>query len=79
LIFSSCFSINKTHVLIAGGYTGHYVLTDDFGRKITFGGKSLDRAWLFDGTYWEEVAPMATVRDRPACSLIQKEDGTIKV
>ncbi len=64
---------------MAGGYTGHYVLRDDFGRDITFGGKPLDRVWLFDGNYWEPAAKMSTVRDRPACSLVQAADGGIKV
>ena len=72
-------SINKTHVVMAGGYRGHYVLTDDFGRQITFGGRSLDRVWMFDGAYWEEMAPMDTVRDRPACSLFSGAEGRIKV
>ena len=64
---------------MAGGYRGHYVLTDDFGRQITFGGRSLDRVWMFDGAYWEEMAPMDTVRDRPACSLFSGAQGKIKV
>lgn len=66
-------------MILAGGYRGHYVISDDFGRQITFGGRSLDRVWMFDGAYWEEMAPMDTVRDRPACSLFSGAQGKIKV
>lgn len=34
---------------------------------------------MFDGYYWVELANMFEVRDRPACSLLNKEDGQIRI
>ena len=43
------------------------------------GGVTLNRAWLFDGYYWNEVSDMSQVRDRPACSLVNMPDGSVRV
>ena len=43
------------------------------------GGISLKRAWLFDGYYWNELPDMSQVRDRPACSLVNMPDGSVRV
>ena len=43
------------------------------------GGIALNRAWLYDGYYWNEVADMSIVRDRPACSLLNLPNGSIRV
>merc|ERR1711970_1599574 len=43
------------------------------------GGFAINRAWMFDGYYWVELANMFEVRDRPACSLLNKENGQIRI
>lgn len=37
------------------------------------GGVAVSRAWLFNGDYWQDTAPLSTVRDRPACSVVVKD------
>ena len=41
------------------------------------GGNFLDRAWIFNGESWKEIAPMSVVRDRPACSLVEMDDEEV--
>ena len=44
------------------------------------GGYALKTAWMYDGLYWERVANMGEVRDRPACSLVEDPDnGKVQV
>ena len=42
------------------------------------GGIQFARAWLYDGFQWNEIADMSEPRDRPACSLVQLEDGAVR-
>ena len=76
---SLCFfsSINSTHVLLAGGYASDYTFTNpDPPHDESFvAGRSLSKAWMYDGNYWEEVPDMSITRDRPACSLVQLPNG----
>jgi hypothetical protein len=41
------------------------------------GGIVLDQAWMYDGFVWINLPKMSTKRDRPACSLVQLEDGGV--
>jgi hypothetical protein len=43
------------------------------------GGIQFSRAWMFDGYQWNEIEDMAEPRDRPACSLVQLEDGAVRL
>ena len=38
---------------------------------------SFYRAWMFNGLDWERLEDMSTTRDRPLCSLVQHEDGSV--
>ena len=38
------------------------------------GGLVLDKAFMFNGLAWEELPSMSVRRDRPMCSLIQRDD-----
>lgn len=76
-------SINKTHVMVAGGYRGDYTWTNPNLPNDTDGvyvsGWALKKAWMYDGYTWDSLPDMATVRDRPACSLVQLPDGKIRI
>ena len=41
------------------------------------GGIQFERAWMYDGFQWDDIADMSEPRDRPACSLVQLEDGGV--
>ncbi len=41
------------------------------------GGTYFDRAWIFDGKDWRNIAPMSVARDQPACSLVEMDDGEV--
>jgi hypothetical protein len=41
------------------------------------GSLQFQRAWMFDGLYWEEIADMFETRDRAACSLFQLTEGEV--
>ena len=41
------------------------------------GGIYLKLAWIFNGESWEKIAPMTVVRDHPACSLVEMDDGEV--
>ena len=41
--------------------------------------RALDDAWMYDGYYWSDLPPMSTVRDRPACTLVQLQNGDINL
>ena len=41
------------------------------------GGIQFARAWIYDGFQWNEIEDMSEPRDRPACSLVQLEDGAV--
>ena len=40
-------------------------------------GVALNQAWMYNGLGWDELPPMSTTRDRPHCSLIQDEHGSV--
>ena len=43
------------YVFLAGGYTRPFEITEA-------GGSAINRAWMFDGYYWVELANMFEVR-----------------
>lgn len=82
--------LNSTHIFMAGGFANAYRVCDALGTNPESscdtdepteldlgGGKVLDRAWMYDGYEWVDLAPMSTPRDRPACSLVQSDDGSV--
>ena len=40
-------------------------------------GVVLNKAWMFNGLAWIELPSMSARRDRPHCSIIQKNDGNV--
>eukprot|EP00094_Tigriopus_californicus_P006154 TCALIF_05926-PA protein Name:"Similar to snk Serine protease snake (Drosophila melanogaster)" AED:0.19 eAED:0.19 QI:0/0.83/0.71/0.85/0.66/0.71/7/188/824 len=72
-------SLNKTHVVIAGGYADQFTLTSNRGESIYNAGESQDKSWMYDGYRWNELESMSTRRDRPACSLVQTDEGKLFV
>ena len=47
--------------------------------QVNVGGKTLDKAWVYDGNQWNDLKPMSITRDRPACSLAQFDDGSVRM
>ena len=43
------------------------------------GGYSLKSAWIYDGNHWNRISDLQVPRDRPACSVMTKEDGSIRI
>ena len=43
------------------------------------GGYSLKSAWIYDGYDWNRLPDMSVVRDRPACSVLNVQDGSIRI
>ncbi len=41
------------------------------------GGSFYNKAWIFDGKDWNSIRNMSIVRDDPACSLIEMNDGEV--
>eukprot|EP00095_Tigriopus_kingsejongensis_P000444 maker-scaffold492_size156171-snap-gene-0.17 protein:Tk00444 transcript:maker-scaffold492_size156171-snap-gene-0.17-mRNA-1 annotation:"AT19278p" len=71
--------LNKTHVVIAGGFASEYTISNNQGQTLYNSGESQDKVWLHDGNDWAQLEPMSVRRDRPACSLVQLADGQIRV
>ncbi|XP_040580289.1 uncharacterized protein [Lepeophtheirus salmonis] len=82
--------LNRTHILIAGGYAAPYVFRNPF-REVkeeyedyeeedgySVPGISLKSAWMFDGFYWKRLSSMNGNRDRLACSTLN-DNGVVKV
>ena len=42
-----------------------------------FGALILDRAWMYNDGAWHELPQMSTTRDRPHCSLVEEENGSV--
>ena len=59
---------------MAGGYASdHEKPVDPFrpnGEKAYVPGHAINKAWMYDGFFWEEVPNLDFPRDRPACSLV---------
>jgi hypothetical protein len=34
---------------------------------------------MYDGNQWNDLKPMSITRDRPACSLAQFDDGSVRM
>ena len=81
-ISSQCVvTLNSSSVFMAGGFQDAYRLitnetTDEIEAPIA-GGKQLSSSWMFDGSSWKTLAEMSTPRDRPACSLMHMNDGSV--
>ena len=74
--------MNRTHVMIAGGFAGDYTFVNPLipnSSPVYYPGTALSNAWLYDGNYWIPVDNMSTVRDRPACSIVQLPQGQVRV
>ena len=74
-------TLNSSNVFMAGGYQRAYRLItnetiDEIEAPIA-GGKILSNSWMFDGSSWKALAKMSTPRDRPACSLMHMNDGSV--
>ena len=41
------------------------------------GGKFFREAWVYDGSRWSQTEPMSAIRDTPACSLVEMDDGEV--
>ncbi len=83
-ISSHCaIALNGSHVFMAGGFASDFILKDPLGRPLPGNhhvpGQALDNAWMFVKNHWETLPSMSSVRDRPACSLVQTRDGRLKV
>merc|ERR1712226_951463 len=76
-------TLNSSSVFMAGGYQDAYrIITNETIDEIEApiaGGKTLSNSWMFDGSSWKALAEMSTPRDRPACSLMHMNDGSIRV
>ena len=67
---------------MAGGYAADHVLRNpNFpdAEGIFVAGRALNDAWMYDGYYWTELPPMSTIRDRPACTLVQLDNGDVNL
>ena len=42
------------------------------------GGLFYNQAWIFDGQEWFSIRNMSIVRDDPACSLVEMDDGEVR-
>ena len=75
-------TLNSSSVFMAGGYQDAYriitneTIFDEIEAPIA-GGKQLFNSWMFDGSSWKALAKMSTPRDRPACSLMHMNDGSV--
>ena len=73
-------SINRTHVVIVGGYAADHYIDPPFGLPDVYvPGLGLNKTWMYDGNAWENMPDMHEVRDRPACSLLQLDNGEIRI
>ena len=36
-------------------------------------------AWIYDGYDWNRLPDMSVVRDRPACSVLNVQDGSVRI
>ena len=74
-------TLNSSNIFMAGGYQSAYrILTNETIDEIEApiaGGKTLSNSWMFDGSSWKALAKMSTPRDRPACSLMHMNDGSV--
>ena len=85
--------INGTHIFLGGGfYPAHEIrdpFQEDFERNFGLApgtgaqvkaakGRTLDRAWIFDGLVWQPVAKMNQKRQNFACSLAFNEAGEVR-
>ena len=74
-------TLNSSSVFMAGGYQDAYrIITNETIDEIEApiaGGKTLSNSWMFDGSSWKALAEMSTPRDRPACSLMHMNDGSV--
>ena len=43
------------------------------------GGLFHNQAWIFDGKVWNSIGKMSIVRDDPACSLVEMEEGEVRI
>lgn len=81
--------INRTHVMIAGGYAGpdeKNRIPPDMKEWVAknpsvkdFAGTHLNKTWLYNGQDWVETADMSTPRDRAACSLVELPNGETRI
>ena len=74
-------TLNSSNVFMAGGYQSAYrIITNETIDEIEApiaGGITLSNSWMFDGSSWKALAKMSTPRDRPACSLMHMNDGSV--
>ena len=42
-----------------------------------FGALILDKAWMYNEGAWHELPSMSTTRDRPHCSLVEEDSGSV--
>ena len=68
-------SINSTHKFLVGGYARPYDFTVTVKNYVR--GTALSKAWMYDGQSWNDLMPMSIARDRPACTLVQTNDGAV--
>ena len=38
-------------------------------------GSSIANAWMYDGDVWNNIKPLSAPRERPACTLVQTDEG----
>ncbi len=50
-----------------------------FGGNVARNGSDgfVNKGWIFDGKQWTETEPMSVVRDQPACSLVEMDNGEV--
>lgn len=79
--------LNSSHVFMAGGYARNYTFCDELaedncnekaGSTVDGGGRVLRKSWMYNGDTWLDLPTMSIPRDRPACSLVQMDDDTVK-
>jgi hypothetical protein len=91
IIFYIC-RLNGTHIWIGGGFVPPFEIKDplevEFEEdkkarqkvpKRTTGGKTLKKAWFFDGFSWIPTKSMGEERNKAACSLVIDKDGEVNV
>ena len=84
------YRLNGSHIWIGGGFVPPFEIRDPLEEKIngvptntnrgkTGGGKTLKKAWFFDGFSWFPAKSMGEERNKAACSLAFDQDGEVNV
>ena len=48
-----------------------------FNESDTGGGIYFKNGWIYDGNAWKPTSDMSVARGKPACSLVEMDDGEV--